>query len=316
MFQGDQGGSIRIPASYCGIYGLKPTHGLVPYTGIISLHAMIDHTGPMAASLSDLAAMLSVMAGWDGIDPRMTPESPTKENVKDYPAIVASWISSKEEKGEWTAEKSGVGLRIGVVKEAFEVLGLSDEVRKVVGEAIERYKAIGASVSEVSIPIHNAAAAIWTVATRAGIGTYGLRNIPLPLLSYTMPHVQPPRLNQKSYGVLNKYNPAVVNMILASEYLMSNPDKSELTLKAISHATELRLAYDEALKDFDVLLLPSNPFVGSKHPELSMSVREKMAPAIGGTLNTCGFDVTGRTFYTFHAQKHADCKQTLRLSCQ
>lgn len=62
---GDQGGSIRIPASSCGIVGLKPTFGLVPYTGIISIIRTIDHTGPMARNVTDCARLLTAIAGFD-----------------------------------------------------------------------------------------------------------------------------------------------------------------------------------------------------------------------------------------------------------
>ena len=57
---GDQGGSIRIPAAACGIVGLKPTHGLVPYTGIVPVHLLLDHTGPMARTVTDAALLLEV----------------------------------------------------------------------------------------------------------------------------------------------------------------------------------------------------------------------------------------------------------------
>ncbi len=67
---GDQGGSIRIPAAYCGIYGMKPTHGLVPYTGVMPIELTIDHTGPMSATVADNALLLEVFAGPDGLDPR------------------------------------------------------------------------------------------------------------------------------------------------------------------------------------------------------------------------------------------------------
>ena len=69
---GDQGGSIRIPASFCGIYGMKPTHGLVPYTGIMPIEIFVDHTGPMTANVADNALLLEVLAGPDGYDPRHT----------------------------------------------------------------------------------------------------------------------------------------------------------------------------------------------------------------------------------------------------
>jgi amidase len=66
----DQGGSIRIPASWCGIYGMKPTTGLVPYTGILGFDPVLDHAGPMTANVEDNALLLEVLAGPDGLDPR------------------------------------------------------------------------------------------------------------------------------------------------------------------------------------------------------------------------------------------------------
>jgi amidase len=96
---GDQGGSIRMPASFCGVYGMKPTHGLVPYTGVMPIESTIDHTGPITATVADNALMLEVLAGPDGLDPRQY-----APKVGNYPA----------------GAKRGVkGLKIGVVKEGF-----------------------------------------------------------------------------------------------------------------------------------------------------------------------------------------------------
>src|SRR6516165_3613214 len=66
----DQGGSIRIPSAHCGIYGLKPTHGLVPYTGILGFDPWVDHAGPMTRTVEDNALLLEAIAGPDGLDPR------------------------------------------------------------------------------------------------------------------------------------------------------------------------------------------------------------------------------------------------------
>src|SRR6266849_5183196 len=68
---GDQGGSIRMPASFCGVFGMKPTWGLVPYTGIMPIEIFVDHTGPMTRSVADNALLLEVIAGDDGYDPRI-----------------------------------------------------------------------------------------------------------------------------------------------------------------------------------------------------------------------------------------------------
>ncbi|KAF2641608.1 amidase signature enzyme [Massarina eburnea CBS 473.64] len=290
---GDQGGSIRIPAAYAGIYGLKATHGLVPYTGIISLVPMIDHTGPMTMTLEDNAMMLGVLAGWDGMDPRCTPETPLRQNVPDYLGLLEAWRAEKDLKGDWTPQMAGKGLRIGVIKEGLEVVGLTSEVKSVITAAAEQFKAVGANVEEVSIPMHIIGPAIWTVATRPYMVEHGLQNRVTPYLQYAMPDVTPPVLNQKAFDLLNKHNPAVANMFFNSAFMNSKPDANQALAKAMGHVQQLRDAYDEVLKDFDVLLTPVNPKVGSKHPEYTMDVGKKMEPAIGATLNTCQFNVTG-----------------------
>src|SRR5436190_4148569 len=96
---GDQGGSIRIPAAFSGIYGMKATYGLVPYTGVMPIELTIDHTGPMTANVHDNALLLEVLAGADGLDPRQGALKVAK----------------------YTSELDGGvrGLRIGVVKEGF-----------------------------------------------------------------------------------------------------------------------------------------------------------------------------------------------------
>lgn len=291
---GDQGGSIRIPAAYAGIYGFKATHGLVPYSGIISLVPFIDHTGPMTTTLVDNALLLSVLVGYDGMDPRCTPETPLRANVPDYCGLLEAWKAEKESNGEWTPQAAGRGLRVGVLKEGLEVVGLSDEVKAVISAAIARFKAVGADVQEVSIPMHVLGPSIWTVVTRPFITSNGLQNRATPFLGYAMPDITPPVFDQKAYEVLNKHNPAVVNMFFNSAFMNAKPDANQQLAKAMGLVQQLRDVYDEALTDFDVLLTPVNPRVGSKHPEYAMDVEKKMEPAIGATLNTCQFNVTGR----------------------
>lgn len=110
---GDQGGSIRLPAHYSGVYGLKPTYGLVPYTGIASLQPMIDHTGPMGRSVEDVATFLGVIAGADGLDFRQSPETPLRNAVIDYAGVLNHWKTQKQDAGEWTTTQAAKGLRIG-----------------------------------------------------------------------------------------------------------------------------------------------------------------------------------------------------------
>ena len=129
---GDQGGSIRMPSSYCGTYGMKPTHGLVPYTGIMPIELTLDHTGPMSRTVSDNALMLEVLAGPDGLDPRQI-----NITTDTYTAALKGEIGK---------------LRIGVVKEGFGLANSEPEVDNLVKKGAETFRKLGADVEEVSIP--------------------------------------------------------------------------------------------------------------------------------------------------------------------
>lgn len=162
---GDQGGSIRLPGSWCGLYGLKATFGLVPYTGIASLgemsfqasffplipivitEATIDHTGPMTRTCLDNAILLKAIAGRDDLDTR-TAGSPLPADVPDYPTFLVSL------KGK---DMPLTGFKVGLVKEGFENCekgGLCDpRVGTAVKEAAGKWRELGAEVEEVSIPV-------------------------------------------------------------------------------------------------------------------------------------------------------------------
>ncbi|GKZ20532.1 hypothetical protein AbraIFM66951_005857 [Aspergillus brasiliensis] len=277
---GDQGGSIRIPASYNGIYGLKPTHGLVPYTGAMTLTPMIDHLGPMATSLSDIALLLQVLAGYDGIDPRMTPESPLRSAVPDYLAVL-----------DGVQADQGPQLRVGIIREAFEVPSMSAEVRTgVYDAACECFRAVGATVAEVSVPLHAQGPAIWTAATRMSMSDWGCQSLMPGHLSYVPPHIEfrwPP--DQEMYDLLTEKNPSVMNLIFSAAYLKESCS-AQLVAKSHRKVFELRKAYDDALDEFDVLITPTTPTVAFPHP---VSLTERVKTAVGIVANTCPFNVTG-----------------------
>src|SRR5579883_1877381 len=140
---GDQGGSIRIPSCWCGVYGLKPTYGLVPYTGIFPIELTLDHTGPIAGTVADVARLLEAIAGPDGLDPRQA-GAPEPEA---YSTLLGGGVS---------------GLRVGVVEEGFGWPGLSEpEVDEAVREAAAAFGRLGATVKEISIPWHRDGIHVW-----------------------------------------------------------------------------------------------------------------------------------------------------------
>ncbi len=149
---GDQGGSIRIPAAFCGVVGHKPTFGLVPYTGAFPIERTIDHLGPITRTVHDAALMLSVIAGRDGNDPRQA----DSVEAGDYLSTLDSDVD---------------GLRIGIVREGFGHAVSQPEVDDAVRAAAHSLAEIGCTVEEVNIPWHLHAFHIWNVIATDG-GAY------------------------------------------------------------------------------------------------------------------------------------------------
>src|SRR5215469_8033880 len=147
---GDQGGSVRIPSSFCGTVGHKPTHGLVPYTGAFPIENTIDHLGPITRNVHDAALLLTVLAGRDGLDPRQRHDPPAADYLAGLDAGVA-------------------GLRIGVVTEGFAIPDRSQPgVDEAVRAAIARLAAAGADVSEISVPWHRDGLHVWNIIATDG----------------------------------------------------------------------------------------------------------------------------------------------------
>src|SRR5919197_785413 len=118
---GDQGGSIRIPSCWCGIAGLKPTYSLVPYTGIFPIELTLDHTGPMARTVAEVALLLEAIAGPDELDPRQR-----EVHTEAYTEAI---------KG------SASGLRLAIVKEGFGWEGVSEkDVDQMVEAAAHKFE--------------------------------------------------------------------------------------------------------------------------------------------------------------------------------
>ncbi|KAF7561112.1 hypothetical protein G7046_g3033 [Stylonectria norvegica] len=291
----DQAGSVRIPACYNGIYGLKPTFGLVPYTGAASMTSMIDHLGPIAPTLEDLAALLKIMAGYDGLDTRMTPESPLLGQVKDYPQILADFRQRAPSKQGFSQK-----LRVGILKESFSVSSVSPEVKDTVFQAAKSFfTSAGAEVVEVSVPMHLDGPALWTASTRPSMSSWLCQGKPGSNLSYLAPHIAPKwPPTQETYELLKSSNPAVINIIL-SEALANDKFGPVVEAKAHRKVLELRAAYDSAFENVDILVTPCAPTIAMPHPRSTdeqgnpCTVLERLNVAVGLTNNTCPFNVSG-----------------------
>ncbi|MDR3464834.1 MAG: amidase [Xanthobacteraceae bacterium] len=282
---GDQGGSIRIPASYCGAVGLKPTHGLVPYTGIFAVELTVDHAGPITRTVADNALMLEVMAGPDGLDPRQTgaPAQPYTQ------ALV----------------RGVAGLRVGIVSEGFGTAGAEAEVDARVREAGKRLAHVGAHVRDVSVPLHSVGAAIWTPIFLEGAtdlmmrgNAYGTNMKGVFLESMMDAHA---RWRDRA----DELSETLKLGILTGHY-MSSRNRGRYYGKAQNLNRLLTADYNRALGEVDLLLMPTTPMATTPLPGPNASREVIVGRAfemVGNTAPTC---VTGHPAISVPVGKTSD----------
>jgi amidase len=268
---GDQGGSIRMPSGWCGICGMKPTHGLVPYTGIMPIEVFVDHTGPMTRTVKDNALMLEVLAGPDGYDPRQ------------YAPKVHKYTEALE---------GGVkGLKIAIVKEGFARPESEAAVDAKVRKGAELLKKLGATVTEVSIPMHLAGAAIWTPIGVEGIAQtmmfgdgYGLSRPDLYVTS----------LIDKLHGWTARANELseTTKVLTTLGVYIKKYHGSHYYGKAMNVTRRLVEAYDSVLKDADLLLMPTLPMKPTPLPPADAPRELYFQRALEMIGNTAPFDIT------------------------
>ncbi|AQQ03885.1 amidase [Roseibium algicola] len=266
---GDQGGSIRIPASYCGAVGLKPTHGLVPYTGVFAVELTVDHAGPITRTVADNALMLEVIAGPDGLDPRQTgaPAQP-------YTRALAKGVH---------------GLKIGIVPEGFGMAGAEAEVDARVLEAADRLAGAGAQITETSVALHKAGAAIWTPVFLEGATELMMRH---NAYGTNMKGVFLESLLDAQYRWRDRADEWSETMklgILTGHY-MSSRHRGRYYGKAQNLNRLLTADYDKALEKADVLLMPTTPMAATPLPPSNAPREEVIARAfemVGNTAPTC-----------------------------
>jgi amidase len=272
---GDQGGSIRMPAAYSGCYGMKATHGLVPYTGVMPIEATIDHAGPMTVTVADNALLLEVIAGPDGLDPRQYDAAPREKY--DFTSGLGRGIS---------------GLRIGVVSEGFGWPSSEPDVDAKVQHAAERLRAAGALVEAVSIPMHRDGGAIWTPIALEGLvaqmmhgNGMGFNWKGLYTTSLLDAHA-----NWRARA--DELSRTLKISMLAGEYFIRH-HRGHFYAKAQNLGRLLCKSYDEALTRYDLLLMPTLPLKATPLPPANAPLALWCQRGFEMLPNTCPFDVTG-----------------------
>ena len=276
----DTGGSIRQPASHCGVVGLKPTYGRVSRYGVIAYASSLDQVGPLTRDVEDCAILLQAVAGYDPAD-----STSVDTPVPDYRATLRDGVK---------------GLRIGLPREYF-IEGLDPEVKAAVQAAIDTYRQLGAEIVEVGLPHTDYAVACYYLIATAEASSnlarydgvrFGLRA-------------------EESRGLIDMYMQSraagfgaeVKRRIMLGTYALSSGYYDAYYLKAQKVRTLIRQDFLEAFNKVDVILTPAAPTpafrIGEKTADpLQMYLSDiftipvNLAGTCGMSL-PCGFSASG-----------------------
>lgn len=275
----DTGGSIRLPGSFCGIIGMKPTYGRVSRYGLIAFASSLDQIGPFSRTVEDAATLLEVISGVD----------PKDSTSLDVPV----------EKYSQGLDKDIKGMKVGVIKELMGE-GVSEDVQKAIQNAIDTYKSLGAEIVEISLPnIKHSIGVYYIIATAEASSNlarfdgvkYGYRTKDSKSLieMYT-------KTRAEGFG------PEVKRRIMLGTYALSSGYYDAYYKKAQQLRALIKLDFDKAFEKVDLLISPTCPNTafefGSKDDPLSMyltdiaTISANLA-GIPGISVPAGFDATG-----------------------
>ena len=261
----DQGGSVRIPASWTGVVGMKATRGVVPFSGGIPMEASIEYIGPLTHNVADNALFLEVLADNGAGD------------LPDYRAGLGKEVA---------------GMKIAMLKEGFGWPSSMDAVDRCVRAAAAHFAALGATVEEISVPGHLTGPALW-----GAVVTDGFRQtVQLNGVGYNHEDVYSPALYEAMQDWTARAAGAPINaqlLWLLGQHVAGY--RGRYYAKAKNLVRRLRASYDKALQEYDLLLMPTTVTTAAKNPvsQQDASADEIMTTAFGNTLNTCQFNATG-----------------------
>lgn len=241
----DTGGSIREPASFCGIVGLKPTYGLVSRSGLVAFASSLDQIGPMTKDVEDAALLLNIIAGHDEND-----STSVKREKIDYTKNLKNSIQ---------------GMKIGVPKEFFGE-GINPEVKKSLENSIEEYKKLGAIVEECSLDVSESSlAAYYIIACAEASSNLGrFDGIRYGYRAKDYKNLKELFVKSRTEG----FGKEVKRRIILGTYVLSSGYYDAFYKKAQKVRTYVKNKFDECFKKYDVLLTPVAPTtafdIGSK----------------------------------------------------
>ncbi len=232
----DTGGSIREPAAFCGVVGLKPTYGLVSRYGLVAFASSLDQVGPITKDVKDNAMLLNIIAGHDEKD-----STSYDIEKKDYTKNL---------------EKDIKGIKIGVPKEFFGE-GINETVKEQLNKAIETYKKLGAIVEETSLDVAQASLAAYYIIACAeassNLGRFDGIRYGYRAKDYTT--LKELYVNSRTEG----FGDEVKRRIILGTYVLSSGYYDAYYKKAQKVRTYVKNEFDKAFQKYDVLLTPVSP---------------------------------------------------------
>jgi aspartyl-tRNA(Asn)/glutamyl-tRNA(Gln) amidotransferase subunit A len=235
----DTGGSIRLPASFCGVVGYKPTYGLVSRSGVVAMASSTDVIGPLTRTVADAAIVLDVMSGIDELD------STTIAKEDDYTSL----------------EASIAGKKVGVIQE-YMGEGLEPAVKACIEAAIDKIKAAGAEIVEVSLPTLPAALAVYYIVCPAEVSS-NLARYDGQKYGYSTSDAKD--LEDSYSGSRDEgFGAEAKRRIMIGTYVLSSGYYDAYYKKAQTVRTKLINEFDTAFDKVDILLGPTSPDVAFK----------------------------------------------------
>ena len=232
----DTGGSIRQPASFCGVVGLKPTYGLVSRYGLVAFASSLDQIGPITKDVTDCAMLLNVIAGHDEKD-----STSVKKDKIDYTKNLKDSVK---------------GLKIAVPKEFFGE-GINEEVKEIINKAIEKYRELGATVEEVSLDIAKYALATYYIIACAEASSNLGRFDGIRYTYRTGEFKNLKELYKKSRS--EGFGTEVKHRIILGTYVLSSGYYDAYYKKAQQVRTLVMKDFEEVFSKYDVILTPTSP---------------------------------------------------------
>jgi aspartyl-tRNA(Asn)/glutamyl-tRNA(Gln) amidotransferase subunit A len=237
----DTGGSIRQPAAFCGVVGMKPTYGRVSRYGLIAFASSLDQIGPLTKDVQDCSLMMNAIAGHDPMD-----STSVDIPVPDYTKSLKQDVK---------------GLKIGIPKEYF-VDGMNPEVRSIVMEAVKKLESLGASSKEVSLPHTEYAVPVYYILATAEASSnlarfdgvqYGLRS------SDKQPLTGNKLIDMYMHTRGEGFGQEAKRRILLGTFALSHGYYDAYYLRALKVRTLIKEDFDRVFKDFDCIITPTTP---------------------------------------------------------